>query len=118
VGYRDQPTGELMSDLLRIWLELGCGVSHNAVSGQFPSAQRQTCHNPTNPFHNVPDAAKSMEHYNNYVLMATYKGVPTKIFSLSGFVIEKSLAGVGPYAKRFATNSNSCDGPFAPVVAT
>jgi hypothetical protein len=26
VGYRDQPIGEFMSDSLRIWLELGCGV--------------------------------------------------------------------------------------------
>ena len=56
---------------------------------------------------------------NSYVLMATYKGVPTKIFSLSpGFLSGNHGAGSGPYAKRFATNSNSCDGPLARIVAS
>ena len=59
-----------------------------------------------------PDGRAWRLNGENYAFMATYKGVPTKTVSgVHGF-FERQGAGHGPCAKRFATNSNSCDSPF------
>ena len=78
-----------------------------------------TTKNPKNPSQMSPMHASCWTIGDNYVLMATYKGVPTKISSLSsGFFSGNHRAGSGPYAKRLATNSTSCDVPFPCIVAT
>jgi hypothetical protein len=39
VGYRDQPIGKFMSDLLRFWLDYAAEFSHNAVSRELGRAR-------------------------------------------------------------------------------